>query len=92
MANVLGQNPMILDTPAVISPDQLFVLRKLQYIGTATGNDAIFKDGAGREIAHLSSPGPEAPDSIDFDRSPKYVVKGLELASISSGVAHVYYL
>jgi len=90
MANDLTHNPLILDTAAVISATNTFKLLKVQFIGAVAGDDAIFENGLGQEIIHLSAPAANAPDSIDYGPDG-FIVKGLELASIAvSGVAHVY--
>lgn len=91
MANDLN-NPgvLILDTAATISLTNQFVIKKIQFIGAVAGDDAIFQDGAGREIAHLSAPAANAPDFIDFGESP-HVCTGLILSTLAaSGVCHVY--
>ena len=90
MANDLTHNPLILDTAAVISAANTFVILKIQFRGAAAGDVAIFEDGIGREIARLSAPAAGAIDELDFTARP-FTVIGLELASIAaSGIAHVY--
>jgi hypothetical protein len=90
MANDVTHNPLILDTAAVISATNKYVIKKIVFRGALAGDDAVLENGAGQVIARLTAPAATSNDELDF-AGDWLIVDGLELASIAaSGVVYVY--
>jgi hypothetical protein len=90
MANDLSHNPLILDTAAVISATNRFVLRKVVFYADTAADFAVLEDGLGREILRCQTGAAGAPDEHDWN-SQYFEVTGLELASISAGCSiHIF--
>jgi hypothetical protein len=89
MANDLSHNPLILDTPAVISATNKFTLNHIRLVpdGAAAAR-AVLEDGQGRVIAVLQAPAQQT-DRIDHGPNNMHIT-GLELASISGAGAQVH--
>jgi hypothetical protein len=89
MANDLD-NPgvLVLDTAAVISTTNLFVIRKLRLVPAAAAALAQVRDGSDRIIAALAAAANGHADEINF--SPPHVMTGFELESISGAGAVLY--
>ena len=84
MANDLTHDPLILDTPAVISATNIFKIRKAVLTGHTATATAQIKNGAGQVIGDLQATA-GAVDELNFPNG--YVVKGFELASITGAGA-----
>ena len=90
MSNDLSHNPLILDTAAVISLTNQFVIRKVVFFADTASDAASLEDGQGKEILRCQTGAAGAPDEHDWNSNP-LVVTGLELATISAGCSlHVY--
>ena len=81
---------LVLDTAAVVSATNTFVIRKMVLVAVDAEAAASFEDGNGDVITSLAAPAGSS-DEIDFNNNTLRVT-GLELASISGtgAVAYVY--
>jgi hypothetical protein len=87
MANDLTKNPLMMDTAAVISLTNTFIIKKIILDPAGAAGSADFHDGNGRHWLHLACPANQHRE-VDFGEGG-FTVTGLELAAITAG-AHVH--
>lgn len=89
MANVLGSNPLVLDTttdPTILFQNKALAIKRITWQSTTTGDVMLLQDGNGNVIAtHTTTANNETLHELI-----EHTFDGLDLVTLSHGKLYVH--